>query len=75
VKTVAEEEGGARLDAKGAALSGEAVVEDGEEGGIAPDSTPGAALGDRPHVALRSRGGRWLGDAEDLGRHGEYLDP
>jgi hypothetical protein len=50
VKTVGR--GRSRLDAEGAALSGEAVVEDGEDGGIAPDSTPGAAVSDRPHRSL-----------------------
>jgi hypothetical protein len=78
VKTVAEDEaeGGAELDAEGAALSGDAVAEDGEDGGIAPDSTPGAAVSDRPHCSLEEPGKTLARrGAEDLGGHGEYLDP
>jgi hypothetical protein len=74
VKT--EVEGGAELDAEGAALSGDAVVEDGEDGGITPDSTPGAAVSDRPHRSLEEpRRTLARRGAEDLGGHGEYLDP
>jgi hypothetical protein len=60
----------------GAALSGEAVVGDGEDGGVAPDSTPGAAVSDRPHRSLEEpRRTPARRGTEDLGGHGEYLDP